>query len=202
MHEPCPIDPVSATYNALEQTVLARSLAKRPSIPPTLRSALQRASSSHERLRRLARFVQRTATRGQALGELEIPRLGLAVIAVEGADSASLKRGPGFFNGVLPGSPGTVAIAGRSAVYGAAFRRLNLLVPGDLVTLRMSYGRFVYSVQTTRIVERSDTSVLKAGRSDRLLLSALHPPCNERQRITVAARLREAQPLGPATVAP
>ena len=53
----------------------------------------------------------------------------------------------------------------------------------------MSYGRFTYRVEKTRIVDPSEVSVKRKVAYDRLILSACHPLYSAAQRIVVFARL-------------
>jgi sortase A len=58
----------------------------------------------------------------------------------------------------------------------------------------MSYGRFVYNVERTRIVDDQDLSVLRRVRHNRLVLSACHPLYSAAQRIIAFARLVRKEP--------
>ncbi len=96
----------------------------------------------------------------------------------------------------LPGVPGTAAIAGHRTTYGAPFRDLDELRPGDAVVVAMPYATFTYRVERTRIVDPSDLSVLARRRYDRLVLSACHPLYSAAERIVVLARLESTVPAG------
>ena len=75
-----------------------------------------------------------------------MPSIGVSSVVVAGTDTSSLRMGPGHYPGTpLPGTHGTVAIAGHRTTYGAPFRKLDELGRGDRVELRMPYGTFVYS---------------------------------------------------------
>jgi sortase A len=54
----------------------------------------------------------------------------------------------------------------------------------------MPYGRFVYSVERTRIVDPRNVSVVRRVSYDRLVLSACNPLFSATQRIIVFARAR------------
>jgi sortase A len=94
----------------------------------------------------------------------------------------------------MPGERGTVAIAGHRTTYGAPFRKVDKLDPGDRIELRMPYGDFVYRVERTKIVPPTELSVLDRVDHDRLVLSACHPLYSAAQRIIVFARLTTATP--------
>ncbi len=105
--------------------------------------------------------------------------------------------GPGHYPGTpLPGTHGTVAIAGHRTTYGAPFRRLDQLGRGDRIELRMPYGTFVYSVERRRIVAPTAVWVTRSTSYDRLILSACHPLYSAAKRIVVFARLVDTRPKG------
>ncbi len=94
----------------------------------------------------------------------------------------------------MPGQRGTVAIAGHRTTYGAPFRKVDKLERGDRVILDMTYGRFTYKVEKTRIVKPEQTEVERRVGHDRLILTACHPLYSAAQRIVVFARLEGRGP--------
>jgi len=139
------------------------------------------------------RVLDRKPLPGDAIGRLSIPRLDREYFVVEGTETEDLRKGPGHYaNTPLPGGRGTVAIAGHRTTYGAPFRTIDQLDPGDGITIEMPYGTFTYSVETTRIVEPTQVSVYRKVRYDRLILSACHPLYSAAQRIVVFARLQKS----------
>lgn len=155
-----------------------------------VRAALARLRSDEARLRYLAGKSRRDARRGEAIGRLRIDRMDLDEPVVWGTSRADLRKGPAMYpDQAVPGSPGTVAVAGHRTTHGAPFRRLDRLRPGDTVTLRMPYGRFDYRVRTSRIVQPEELWVLRRRARDRLVLSACHPVFSDAQRIVVSADL-------------
>jgi sortase A len=158
---------------------------------------------SRERMSLLARHLDEEVTEGQALGRIQIGKLDVDYVFVQGTEGASLRKGPGHYHGVtkLPGQGGVVGIAGHRTTYEAPFREIDELEAGDHVTLRMPYGRFTYEVTGHRIVpadykEGFDPS--RAGSGDRLVLSACHPLYSATERILVDAKLVASEPLGSA----
>lgn len=142
------------------------------------------------------RVIQKRPLPGDAVARIEIPSIGVREFVVEGTDTENLRKGPGHYPETpLPGERGTTAIAGHRTTYGAPFRDLDKIDPGDLVRIDMPYGRYVYRVERTRIVAPTALWVLNRKPYDRLVLSACHPLYSAAQRIIVFAKLvRRGQP--------
>jgi sortase A len=135
------------------------------------------------------RVQRRQPLPGDALGKLKIPRIGISRFIVEGTALTDLRRGPGHYRSTrLPGQHGTVAIAGHRTTYGAPFRHIDRLHRGDTLILDMTYGRFLYRVQGTRIVLPTALWVTARKPYDRLVLTACHPLFSAAKRIVVFAR--------------
>jgi sortase A len=167
-------EPVSAFFANREQRALERQL-ERP--PP--------------------RVIRREPLRGDAIGKIELPTLDRSYFMVEGVDVRSLRKGPGHYPDTpLPGERGTVAVAGHRTTYLAPFRKIDQLERDDRVIASMPYGRFVYRVERTRIVEPTALWVKRRVRYDRLILTACHPLYSAAQRIVVFARfIRRGPPV-------
>lgn len=190
-------EPVTHFFALRQQAALDGDLDALRGAPPSAveRRALDGLRGTRERLAFLARALDRSAAPGSAVGEIRLRRIGERAVVVKGSSPAALRNGPGAYNGVgLPGVPGTAAIAGHRTTYGAPFRRLDQLRPGDPVVVAMPYATFTYRVERTRIVDPGDLSVLARRRYDRLVLSACHPLYSAAQRIVVLARLESAVP--------
>src|SRR5215207_4730185 len=94
------------------------------------------------------RVIRRQPLKGDAIARIEMPSIGVSEYVVEGTDLGSLRKGPGHYPETpLPGEPGTTAIAGHRTTYGAPFRDIDDLDPGDRIVVDMSDGRFVYRVE-------------------------------------------------------
>ncbi|MDX6682492.1 MAG: sortase [Solirubrobacteraceae bacterium] len=194
-------EPVSALYARLVQGGLSDDLRRlelaRPSGVDL--AALRSLEGQRTRMAFLARTLRRSAKRGAAVGRIRIPRIGVSIVVVNGTDATSLRKGPGVYDEApFPGAPGTVAIAGHRTTYLAPFRHVDRLRAGDDIVLEMPYGRFVYRVERTRIVDPSEVSVVKRVSFDRLVLSACHPLYSAAKRIIVFARFDSAEPRGAA----
>jgi sortase A len=146
-----------------------------------------------DRAAALARAYRRRADRGQPLGRIRIPKLGKRYVFVSGVSADELDSGPGHYpTTALPGEHGTVGIAGHRTTYGAPFRHIDKLQPGDRISIRMPWGRFAYSVHRKVVVLPKNTNSLRRARHDRLALTTCHPPFSDAERLVVIARLRSA----------
>jgi sortase A len=191
-------EPVSAFYAKLRQDQLSDDLAALQRKGPTAAElqALQRIRLSDERLAFLARSLRRRSHRGDAIGRVRIPGIGVNSVIVEGTNTADLREGPGHYsNTPLPGLPGTVAVAGHRTTFGAPFRDIDRVHRGDRILIDMPYARFVYSFEREQIVRPDALEVIRRVRYDRLVLSACHPKYSAAKRIIVFARLTRAEPL-------
>jgi len=143
---------------------------------------------------------ERRPLNGEAIGRIVMPTLGKRYFVVEGTDTDDLRKGPGHYADTpMPGRGGTVGIAGHRTTYGAPFRNIDKLRRGHRVIVDMTYGRFVYRVEKSRIVPPTEVSVKRPVGYERLILSACHPLYSAAQRIVVFARLvrREAPRVRP-----
>ncbi|HYI98117.1 MAG TPA: sortase [Thermoleophilaceae bacterium] len=141
------------------------------------------------------RVLERRPLPGDALGQIRIPAIDSSEFIVEGTDQDNLRKGPGHYpSTALPGDRGTVAIAGHRTTYGAPFRDLDKLDPGDRIEVDMPYRTFVYRVERTQIVDPSALWVTRRVGYDRLVLSACHPLYSAAERIIVFARLVGRRP--------
>ena len=189
-------EPVSAVYAHLQQNALDDDLSalERAPLAPAEQRALDRIPDPARKLTFRARALQRQLDGGDAMGRIVMPRIGVSEVFVEGTEAGDLRKGPGHYPDTpLPGEHGTVAIAGHRTTYGAPFRNIDELEPGDRIELRMPYGRFTYRVERTRIVPPTETSVIDRVDHDRLVLSACHPLYSAAKRIVVFARLDSAE---------
>ncbi len=116
---------------------------------------------------------------GTPVALVQIGRLGLQRVVVEGARPGDTQAGPGHVPGTAgPGQPGNSGIVGRQAAYGGAFGRLGDLVVGDEILVTTVQGQTVYQVQENQQVAAAEV--------DR----ALDPSANDRLTLVVGAGVR------------
>lgn len=143
--------------------------------------------------------VPSTPASGQPLGIIQIPRIGVDKVFVQGVGTADLREGPGHYPGTpLPGERGNAAIAGHRTTYGAPFYNLNELSHGDRILITTPQGAFRYDVDRTFVVDPSDTSVLAPTATPELTLTTCTPRFSASQRLILRATLLTA----PAASAP
>jgi sortase A len=194
-------EPVTAVIAMIKSGDINKRYESQNTAPLSMldRHALISLRSLDQRVSFLARREARQVATGDAIGRIEIRKIGATFDVVQGTDSSSLEKGPGHYpSTAFPGLGQTVAIAGHRTTYLAPFRHIDALKSGDSIVLKMPYGRFTYVVQYRRIVQPTALWVTKDVGYDRLVLSACNPLYSAAQRIIVFARLQGVQPLGAA----
>lgn len=194
-------EPLTAVIGAIKRSEINKRYLSYHTAPlsPLDRRALALLGAIPHRIAYLARREERQVPTGAALGRIVIPKIGVNFVVVQGTDEASLEKGPGHYpSTALPGLGQTMAIAGHRTTYLAPFRHLDGVSPGNRIVLTMPYGRFIYSVQFTRIVTPTSWWITRDMGYDRLVLSACNPLYSAAQRIVVFARLIQTVPLGAA----
>ena len=191
-------DPFTSFYTRWKQQQLAdgfdqRLASYRPARVPERVSlaALQR------QVRTAAARYRANARRGEPIGRIKVPRLGLNMIIVEGTDTETLKRGPGRERSTyMPGQGHLVYIAGHRTTYSAPFSRIDALKRGDPVTIELPYATFRYRITRSVIVQADDISRLKTPGYELLALQACHPRFFASQRYIAYARPIAVEPRG------
>ena len=110
---------------------------------------------------------------GGAVGRIEIPRIGLAAMVMEGTEGKTLRHAVGHIPGTpLPGQQGNAAIAGHRDTF---FRPLRNIQHDDEITLTTLDGAYRYLVDSTQVVMPDDTQVLDDSRDTTLTLVTCYP---------------------------
>ena len=193
-------EPFSALYAKFRQDDLRHALARAERAPPTPHEqhVLGTLPSARQRIAFLASEFERKSREGDAIGRIDIPRIGASFVVVKGTSTSDLESGPGVYpETTFPGLPGTTAIAGHRTTYLAPFRHIDALRPGNRILLHMPYARFTYLVVGSRVVAPTDVqaAIGQVGYS-RLVLSACTPLFSAAKRLLVFARLQRAEPAG------
>jgi sortase A len=107
------------------------------------------------------------------IGRIEIPRLLLSAVVVEGVDKITLRRAVGHIPGTaLPGHPGNVGLAGHRDTF---FRSLKDVKIKDEVQLSTLQGNFRYEVESLRVVKPENVGVLAPPGHNVLTLVTCYP---------------------------
>lgn len=114
-----------------------------------------------------------TSSMSGLIGRIEIARLGLSVIIIEGDDGKTLRRAAGHVPGTaLPGQLGNVGITAHRDTF---FRPLRNIQLDDVITLTTPQGEYRYRVVYTKVVRPTDVAVLDSTVGEILTLVTCHP---------------------------
>jgi sortase A len=107
------------------------------------------------------------------LGRIEISKIGLTAMILEGTDARTLRRAVGHIPGTpLPGQRGNVAITGHRDTF---FRPLRNIRKNDEIRLTTLGGSYRYWVDSIKVVEPEDTEVLDNSDEAILTLVTCYP---------------------------
>lgn len=96
---------------------------------------------------------------GDVIGEIQVPRLALDAMVVQGDSASNLRRAVAHIsNSAMPGEWGNVTLAGHRDTF---FRPLRDIRAGDQILFKTAVGAFEYRVQSVEIVGPRDTKVLQ-----------------------------------------
>jgi sortase A len=110
---------------------------------------------------------------GAAIGRLEISRVGISAVVLEGDDAHTLRLGAGRVPGTAwPGQAGNVAIAAHRDTF---FRGLRGIHKNDEIRLVTTAGEYMYRVESMRIVAPSHIEVLDPTPQRALTLITCYP---------------------------
>ncbi|WP_071396403.1 class D sortase [Bacillus tuaregi] len=138
------------------------------------------------------KLTLQSSKKGDTIGILHIPEIGLETPIVEGADLSNIK----FAVGHLPSSGSmkdlgeknhNFAIAGhRSYIYGKYFNRLDELKENNKVIIYIGNKEYTYKVVSKEIVEPTDVEVVKPVKGQSLVtLITCHPKNSDKKRLIV-----------------
>jgi sortase A len=151
-------------------------------------------AAESEKLMQLAEAFKASLKSQQTIAQIEIPRIGLNDIVVEGTDESSLRRGPGHLEETpLPGMRGNFSVAGDRVLYGAPFLNLDDVEMDDEIFLKTTYGDFSYLVTNKAIIDPDDVSLLQPVPGQELItLITCDPPWDTSHRLVIQGRLIDA----------
>ncbi len=127
---------------------------------------------------------------GDPVAVIEIPRIGVHAVVIEGTTPQELMAGPGHFSvSPLPGSPGNVVIMGRRSTFGGPFGSIGLLHKGDTITVSSGIGAFTYSIRSVESVPSGALDVIGSTEDNQLTLVTAASGIAPDGRTAVIARL-------------
>jgi LPXTG-site transpeptidase (sortase) family protein len=110
---------------------------------------------------------------GSIVGRIEIPRIGLKTMILEGVSQRTLALAVGHIPGTaLPGGAGNVGLAGHRDTF---FRSLRGVKAGDTIVLTTLDGSYEYQVKSCEVVTPRDTRVLANSAQPALTLVTCYP---------------------------
>ena len=132
---------------------------------------------------------------GEVIGEIQVPRLGLDAIVIQGDSAENLRRAVAHLpKSALPGESGNIALAGHRDTF---FRPLRDIRLGDEIRFKTYARSFDYVVESIEVVEPTDIRVLESSSGHELTLLTCFPvyyvgPAPK--RLVVRARQVDATP--------
>jgi|SRR3954471_1907260 sortase A len=126
------------------------------------------------------------------LTRLQIPKIDLDAIVVDGTTRKDLKIGPGRITSTAePGESGNAVITGHRDTF---FRHIYELSKGDVIQIRRKGELLKFEVTGKRVVDPEDLSVLRQSPDSQLTLITCYPtyyigPAPE--RLVVFSKLTE-----------
>lgn len=110
---------------------------------------------------------------GDLIGEIEVPRLEMKAMIVQGDSETELRHAVGHIpETALPGRSGNVALAAHRD---GLFRPLRKVQPGDQIYVQTRERRFAYQVEWTRVVAPTATEVIEPTQERSLTLVTCFP---------------------------
>jgi len=107
------------------------------------------------------------------VGRLDIPRVHLSVMILEGDDEATLAQAVGHLpDTVMPWEPGNSAVAGHRDTF---FRPLKDVKEGDEIRVTTPEGPLVYRITDKKITTPDDVQVLAPTTNQVLTLVTCYP---------------------------
>ena len=111
---------------------------------------------------------------GSVLGGIDVPRLGLSYVLLEGTDNRTLDKSVGHVEGTAAvGSAGNISVAGHRNTH---FRKLEWIHRDDDIVVTAPNGsRYNYRVEWIRLFKPADIQVLDASHGPALTLITCFP---------------------------
>lgn len=110
-----------------------------------------------------------TIQQGDAVGYLQIPKIGLNDVMVEGVTIDHLRGGPARrTDSALPGDAGPMVVYGHRDAYGGPFSRVTELVEGDTVVAEAASGGPIVEYVVSSVERHTELAAVKLDKPDRI----------------------------------
>jgi sortase A len=140
---------------------------------------------------------------GNALAKIYIPKLGLALVVVQGVTLEDIRNAPGHYpDSAMPGQIGNFAVAGHRE--NGIFMDLNKLVDGDQIVIQTQRDWYVYKIYKSEIVLPTQVDVVNpvpdqpnesAKPTKQLItLTTCNPWWDNYQRLIIHGEMSRQQP--------
>lgn len=111
--------------------------------------------------------------RSEVIGVLHVPKLDVELPIIEGTDDEMLERGVGHYTSTaFPSDNEQILLSGHRDT---VFRDFDQLSVGDRFVVKLPYGVFEYEIESTDIVDKDDTSVIRSMGTEVLVVSTCYP---------------------------
>lgn len=122
-----------------------------------------------------------------------IPSIQIDAPIVQGDGWEQLRRGVGQHVGTAsPGQKGNLVLSAHNDIFGEIFKDLDMLLPGDTVTINTMGEQFTYVINETKIVEPTAVNVMDTTTAPTLTLISCYPYLIDNKRIVIFGELRES----------
>ncbi|QTN00413.1 class D sortase [Sediminibacillus dalangtanensis] len=111
---------------------------------------------------------------GETAGILSIPKIDAELPIVEGTDPDDLEKGVGHYKGTAyPTENDQIVLSGHRDT---VFRRMGEVEIGDIFIVKLPYGEFRYQMESARVVDADDRTVIKPTAPEEVLtLTTCYP---------------------------
>lgn len=111
---------------------------------------------------------------GETVGILSIPKINAELPIVEGTSEDELEKGVGHYEGTAyPTQKDQILLSGHRDT---VFRRMGELKIGDVFIVKLPYGTFEYKIESTKIVDAVDRSIIKStAPEEELVVTTCYP---------------------------
>lgn len=145
---------------------------------------------------------------GDPVFELDIPKIDVSSVVVEGVGTEELRKGPGHypscrpgfsrpycteFEEAWPGERGRVIVSGHRTTYGHPFFDLDKLRIGDEIITTTRWGTFTYEVTKREIVRPDSLAIAIQSDAAEIVLTTCNPKYSAAERLIVFGVLVESE---------